>query len=131
MALSAGPEISGAPCPAGLTEPVEEYAREIADVGFPFAQRRDGDLNDVQPEIQVARNVPCATASLRSSLVAAMMRTSTFCVVLEPTGSMAFSWMQRRIFAWSASGMSPISSRNSVPPSACAKRPLRLLVAPV
>jgi hypothetical protein len=38
---------------------------------------------------------------------------------------------ERRSFAWSAKGSSPISSRKSVPPSACSKRPRVRCTAPV
>ena len=41
------------------------------------------------------------------------------------------SWSTRSSFAWVAGAMSPISSRKSVPPLACSKRPIRWRSAPV
>src|SRR6187455_2439100 len=67
----------------------------------------------------------------RSRLVAAISRTSTRSVRVPPRRSNSCSWSTRRIFAWVLGLMSPISSRNSVPPSACSKRPMRCLSAPV
>ncbi len=66
------------------------------------------------------------------ALVAAMMRTSAMREAGElPTGSYWRSCSTRRILACRFNGMSPTSSRKSVPPSAWAKRPRRLLSAPV
>ena len=49
----------------------------------------------------------------------------------EPTGWISPSWSARSSLAWTAGGSSPTSSRISVPPSACAKKPGRLALAPV
>ena len=51
--------------------------------------------------------------------------------VLPPTRSTTPSWSTRSSFAWSASGASPISSRNSVPPFATSNFPGRSAMAPV
>ncbi len=74
---------------------------------------------------------PCWISWRRSRLVAAMIRTSVLIGVRPPTVvySPCCSTRSRRVCA--SSGMSPISSRNSVPPSACSKRPTPRLVAPV
>jgi hypothetical protein len=75
------------------------------------------------------RTDPRGTALLiswrRSLLVAATMRTSVLIGVRPPTVvySPCCSTRSRRVCA--SIGMSPISSRNSVPPSACSKRPAR------
>ena len=59
-------------------------------------------------------------------MIRAVVRTG-----LPPTGVITCSCRARRIFACIASGMSPISSRNSVPFSASRNAPERSLVAPV
>ncbi|MNR10870.1 hypothetical protein D3C85_1271420 [compost metagenome] len=63
--------------------------------------------------------------------MAAMMRTSTFWVLLLPTRSKVRSCSTRSSFTCIGNGMSPISSRNRVPPLASSKRPARLVMAPV
>src|SRR5437667_242165 len=60
-----------------------------------------------------------------------MRRTSTRMGVLPPTRSTSFSWLARSSFAWVSSGMSPTSSRKSVPPSAASNFPSRRAIAPV
>jgi hypothetical protein len=63
--------------------------------------------------------------------VAQISRTSTFTALLPPTRSNSRSCSTRSSLAWKAGEMSPISSRNSVPPCAISKRPLRSPTAPV
>ena len=53
------------------------------------------------------------------------------CVRVPPSRSNSCSCRTRRIFACVFALMSPTSSRKSVPPSACSKRPTRCLSAPV
>jgi hypothetical protein len=60
-----------------------------------------------------------------------MIRTSTMIVRFEPTRSNSRCCKNRSSFTCVDIGISPISSRNSVPPSACSKRPCRRVVAPV
>ena len=55
-------------------------------------------------------------------IVAATTRTSTNFVSLEPTGRTSPLSSTRRSLACIARGMSPISSRNRVPPSAASNR---------
>ncbi|MNG00438.1 hypothetical protein D3C84_833740 [compost metagenome] len=63
--------------------------------------------------------------------VAAMIRTSTLWVLLLPTRSKVRSCNTRSSLTCIGNGMSPISSRNRVPPLASSKRPARLVIAPV
>ena len=97
-----------------------------ADVSRALAQRRELERDDVEPVVEVLAEralrdaLPC-----RSRLVAATMRTSTLSVSLPPTRSNVRSCRTRRSLTCVASGISPISSRKSVPPSACSKRPSR------
>ena len=63
--------------------------------------------------------------------MAAISRTSVRTVSLPPTRSNDCSCSSRRTLACTASGMSPISSRNSVPPSHCSNLPMRRRSAPV
>ena len=53
-----------------------------------------------------------------SMLVAQTSRISTFSAFSEPTRSTSLLCSARSSFAWRCRGMFPISSRNSVPPSA-------------
>jgi hypothetical protein len=52
-------------------------------------------------------------------------------VLDEPTRSKVPSWITLNNLAWVSRGISPISSRKMVPPSAASKRPMRWLRAPV
>jgi hypothetical protein len=78
-----------------------------------------------------SRKSPRSTISRRFLLVAAIRRTSTLSGVFEPTRSMVRSESTRSSLIWVAASISPISSRNRVPPSACSKRPIRRWAAPV
>ena len=69
-----------------------------------------------------SRKRPAFTSAARSRLVAATSRTSTVSA-RPPTCCTSPDCSARRIFAWIASGSSPISSMNSVPLSACWKYP--------
>ncbi|MNG05032.1 hypothetical protein D3C84_882040 [compost metagenome] len=61
-----------------------------------------------------------------------MIRTSLWIIWLEPTGSYSFSCSTRSNLLCRGKGMSPISSRNKVPPSAICNLPGRpLRSAPV
>src|SRR5664279_5347867 len=66
----------------------------------------------------------------RSLFVAAMMRTSVLIGVRPPTLVYSPCWRTRRRRVCASIGMSPISSRKSVPPSACSKRPALRACAP-
>src|SRR4051812_40924866 len=68
---------------------------------------------------------------MRSRFVAAMTRTSTFKVSVPPTRSNSRCCSARRSFTCVESGISPISSRKSVPPSASSNRPSLRPTAPV
>ena len=67
----------------------------------------------------------------RSLLLAAMMRTSVLIGVRPPTVEYSPCCSTRSSRVCASIGMSPISSRNSVPPSACSKRPALRALAPV
>ena len=68
-----------------------------------------------------------AISACRSRLVAQTTRTLTGISWRPPTRSITRFCRKRSSFACSDSGMSPISSRNSVPPSAISILPMRLL----
>ena len=59
------------------------------------------------------------------------MRTSTLISLSPPTRVILFSCNARSTLAWADIDMSPISSRNSVPPLACSNFPIRCLIAEV
>ena len=71
------------------------------------------------------------TAASRSRLVAATRRKSTRTGRVPPTRSNSRSCSARSSLACRLSGSSPISSRNSVPPSASSSRPFFMPSAPV
>ena len=52
-------------------------------------------------------------------------------VRVSPTGLYSCSWSTRSSLAWVAGEMLPISSRNSVPPSATLNSPCLFVTAPV
>ena len=76
-------------------------------------------------------NRPSATIDARSRCVAATIRTSTLIGFSAPTRSIQPSCRMRNMRTWAAGGNSPISSRNSVPPSARSNQPRRASTAPV
>ena len=67
--------------------------------------------------------MPSATATSRSRFEAATMRTSTLIGRSPPTREKVPVSRTRRSFTCSSKGISPISSRKSVPPSARSKCP--------
>ena len=69
------------------------------------------------------RNRPERTHSSRSQFVEAMIRTSGLMSVVEPRGRNGLPSITRNSFAWQSSGNSAISSKSSVPSSACSNRP--------
>ena len=103
----------------------EEVLDQQRDVVLAVAQRRHVDVDDVEPVVEVLAEPALLDLAARSRFVAAMTRTSTLIGRLEPMRSNSRSWSTRRSFACVASGISPISSRKSVPPLAVSKRPLR------
>ncbi len=103
--------------------PAQEKFSQPGDVFPAVAQRGEQDGKDVQAVEEVFAESPLATSSMRSRLVAAMMRTSTFMVRLPPTRSNSPSWIIRSSLTWRGGANSPISSRKRVPPSASSKRP--------
>ena len=74
------------------------------------------------PDRRAARRCPIRVgAAVR--LVAAMMRVSMWRARTPPTGDSIRSCVKRSSFVCSSGAISPISSRNSVPPSACSMMP--------
>ena len=80
--------------------------------------------------IRSARNSPSAMAVSLSRLVAAIKRTSTSTFFTPPTRKNVRVSSARSSFDWSCIGISMISSKNSVPPSAISKSPNFLALAP-
>ena len=107
------------------------------DVGHAAPRRRRAraaaaDARDLgQPVVQVLPELPSRISSSRSRWVAQTTRTSTGISLRPPIRSITRSCRKRSSLACSASGRSPISSRNSVPPLACSIRPAVCLTAPV
>ena len=106
----------GQPLAIALRVLPQEVLREQRQVLAAIAQRRQPDLDGVQAEQQVlpepARR---STSSVRSALVAEMIRTSTRRVRDDPSRSNSPVSMTRSSFACWLIGTLAISSRNSVP----------------
>src|SRR2546423_1531039 len=74
---------------------------------------------------------PPAAAASGSGWVAVPRRTSTRVWAVAPTRRNSLVCRNQSSFDWRPSGISPISSTNTVPPSASARRPSVLRSAPV
>ena len=77
--------------------------------------RRLGETRDVQVDVRI---------------IAATRRVLKGISSFDPIARTVRSWRTRSSFGCSSSGISPISSRNSVPPWAATMRPVRALSAP-
>ena len=91
--------------------------------GFALAQRRHEDREDVEAVVEILAERAGRDRLLQSLLVAAISRTLTLMVSVPPSRSNSRSCSTRSSLTCVARLMSPISSRNSVPPSASSKRP--------
>ena len=80
--------------------------------------------NTLSLKYRSSRNIPAFTSACRSRDVADTTRTSTFRELLAPTRRISSSCNTRKSFTCKAGGISPISSRKSVPPSASSKSPV-------
>src|SRR5437879_4848529 len=111
------------------------FAKEVIgqdrQVLHPFAKPRKGDRERIEPIEEVPRNSVRCIAVSRSRFVAAMTRTRTRRVATSPTGLISPAWSTRRSLPCISSGISPISSRKIVPPSAFSNRPTLSAMAPV
>ena len=105
---------------------LDEVLGQQRDVLAALAQRRDLDREHVEPVEQVRRGSgpPRPPPRGRGSWRRRSARRPC-AAASPPTRSNSFSWSTRRSLACIASGISPISSRNSVPPCAASKRPAR------
>jgi hypothetical protein len=93
----------------------EEVLDERGQVLDAFAQGREVDLDDGEAVEEVLANCCCAIICSRSRCVAASTRTSTAGAASPPRRWMLRSWGTRSSLTWVFHGMSPISSRKSVP----------------
>ena len=126
-------ELGGGGAPVGLRSPRRGTPSPAggcrcgarAAAARPRARRRGGSRGP-------RGTAPSSTALRRSLFVAATTRTSTLiCTPPPPTRWRNWSSSTRSTFVWASSGMSPTSSRNSVPPSACSNLPFCRSTAPV
>ena len=104
------------------------------DVAAPLAQRRHADRQHVEAGSTGPRGSwPARTSAARSREVAAIRRASSQGhELVAASGSISPLLQRAQQLGLQASGMSPISSRNSVPPSASWNLPSRpLRSAPV
>lgn len=87
---------------------------------------RSGGTTNSMPRMRYYKSwwkCPSDTDRSKSWCVTEKTRTSTSIVRALPTGCTTRCCQGRRIFPWAASGISPSSSRNNVPPSACSQKP--------
>src|SRR5205814_610613 len=75
------------------------------------------------PDDESRRKRPCSLSVLRSRFEAAITRTSSGMSLSPPTRRKTPSSKTRKSFACKLNSSSPISSRKSVPPSACSNKP--------
>src|SRR5690348_12976194 len=108
-----------------------KMADQRRNVRAALAQRRQADRRDIEPIEQIVAELPCRINCDRSRWVAAMMRTLARIGTRPPTAVYSPSCSTRSKRVCASGGMSPISSRNRVPPFACSKRPMLRAVAPV
>ncbi len=78
-----------------------------------------------------SRNFPCSIICFRSTFVAVIMRMFTSMMRELPTGLIIPSCRARNSCICTSGERFPISSRNSVPPSAISKAPFLSLIAEV
>ena len=88
-------------------------------------------LSTFKRQYRSSRNLPSSTIEDMSLFVAAITRTSSKRGLLLPTRLNPPLSITRRSLTWASKGSSPISSRNSVPPSAASNLPIRVAFAPV
>ena len=108
----------------------EEVARQQEDVVAALAERRDGDGEDAEAEVEVAAERPASTSrgevavgggdDAHVELAASGPRRRARS---RPPAARGGAWPGAR------AGISPTSSRKSVPPSASSKRPARSLAS--
>ena len=119
----AGSESPGTCFFAPVGEVLDEVLRQEQDVGPARAERRQVDLDDVDAEVEILAEAPFLDGRLQVAVRGGKSRTSKATSCSPPTGRTLLSSSARSSFGCMASGMSPISSSSSVPPSACTKRP--------
>jgi len=102
--------------PIALGQAPQEMVGQQRYVLAPLRQRRNGELHHVSADSRDLRETP-PTAMRSSNLrcVAEITRTSMSWDSCEPTGRTVRSSSARNSFTCSEGGMSPTSSRNSVP----------------
>ena len=113
-------------------ELLDEVADQGRDVLGALAQRRKPEWKHVQAVVEIAPEGPLADHLRRGPGSSRRPGARRRVIVREPPRrSNSCSCSTRSSFGWSSSGMSPTSSRNSVPPFASSKRPTRCAIAPV
>jgi len=101
----------------------EEHLRERLELGPSLAERRIVRVTPLSRNSRSRRNVPRSVSRSMSRFVADTKRTSIGIATRPPTRITFRSSRTRRSFTWVASGMSPISSRNTVPLPADSRAP--------
>ena len=89
-----------------------------------LAHRRQLDVDDREPEVEILAERALVDLLRRSRLVAASTRTSTLMTRSPPTRLISRCSSTRSSFGCRLMSSSPISSRKIVPPCACSKQPV-------
>ena len=143
LAHVAGPEMRSSACRADRSKPLDaacvlrtaarqEVRGERRDVLAAFAQRRQLNLDGVEAVQQVLAEAALGDFSpARSAFVAESTRTFDASRATIRRAGTRRSAARAGASACCASGMLAISSRNSVPPSASSKQPMRSVRASV
>src|SRR5579872_414444 len=108
-----------------------EVADQMGNIFGAFAQRREGNGKNIQAVHQILSELSFVHHLREIARVAAISRTCVWIVRVPPKRSNSCSCSTRSSLGCSSKGMSPTSSRNSVPLSASSNRPRRCAIAPV
>ncbi len=91
-----------------------------------FPQGRQEDRDDVEPVVEVLAKAPLGYFDLQVAVGGGHdADVNLFWGRRRPRVRIPSLWITRRIFTCKLRSISPISSRNTVPPSASSKRPAR------
>ena len=113
---------SGAPC---RTSALEQHLDDGHHVVGALPERRQVEVEDLEPDTGVLPELAVRDRHRRSRLVAAITRTSMGMGPLLPNRRTCRSCSTRNRRLWSVNAMSPTSSRKMVPVCAASKSPGR------
>ena len=119
-------EIGGTSIRLAAAELLDEMAHQVRDVLAPLAQRRQLELDALEAVVEVLAEPSLGDQRLEVAVGRGHQRARRpGSARSPPTRTTSRSCRARSSFTCSAGGMSPISSRKSVPPSASSNLPRR------